>query len=256
MFCPFCGSHQDENLHFCKDCGADISSVIDEQTKKRKRKTAVRKTLNEGQRISEHIILCDDGKYRWNYDLNLLKNPVIYFLIWKIFFFIILGIFIFVFIADAFRDNLDFETIIDNLKFCGYFMIGMTIVTALGYLIYAAIMGGKYSVIFEMDENGITHKQIPEQAKKAMKISRSAFVAGALTGNLSTMGAGLNSARSEMSSDFKIVRKVKVRRKFGLIKVNELFEKNQVYAYPEDFDFVLNYILDRVPESARPKKNK
>ena len=150
-------------------------------------------------------------------------------------------------IADAVEWGSSFwEHFCQNLRFFGIFLIGMTVLSALGYLLYAAIMGGKYIVLFEMDERGVNHKQLPKQAKKAHKISELTMLAGAAAGNPSVAGIGINSARSEMYSEFKKVRSVKPFPRRDLIKVNERFGKNQVYASKQDFDFVLDYILNHV----------
>lgn len=37
---------------------------------------------------------CDDGTYRWVYEFNMLKNPIIILTIWKIFVLILLGMWI------------------------------------------------------------------------------------------------------------------------------------------------------------------
>ena len=199
--------------------------------------------LLQGERVGENIVRGSDGKYRWRYDLNLLKNPTIFILVWKIFFFILLGFFAFTMIVDAIEWSDFFPTrFLGSLKMLGYFLIGMTVLTALGYFVYAAVMGWKYSVTFEMDENGINHVQIPAQAEKARKIGRAAMVAGAATGRLGTVGVGLNSQRTEMYSEFSKVRRVKAYRRRNLIKVNGRLEHNQVYASKADFDFVLNFI--------------
>ena len=121
----------------------------------------------------------------------------------------------------------------------------MTVVTALGYSVYAALMGGKYCVMFEMDENGINHKQISAQAKKAKKIAGATALAGAASGRLTTVGAGINSARTEMYSDFSRVRKVKAFPALNLIKVNGRLSRNQIYASKDDFEFVKKYIKER-----------
>ena len=44
------------------------------------------------------------------------------------------------------------------------------------------------------------------------------------------------------------VRKVKGVKRRNLIKVNEPFFFNQVYAEDEDFDFVFNYIRSHCPK--------
>lgn len=195
------------------------------------------------RQVTPHITFGADGKYRWRYDLNLFTNPTIFLLVWKIFFFILLGIALISTIVDAIEWS-DFfpERFLEGMRFWGIFLIGMTVIVALGYLLYAAIMGGKYCVLFEMDENGINHKQIPKQAKKAEKIAGLTVLGGLAAGNLTTVGVGMNAARTEMYSDFAAVRKVKAYPLRKLIKVNGLLKRNQVYAEKEDFDFVLNYI--------------
>lgn len=185
--------------------------------------------------------LCDDGKYRWTYEVSLYRNPSVFLLVWRIFFFIFIGIFAVTNIADFL--NWGAERVKNNLPFLLYFLVGMTAVTALGYLIYAVIMGGKYIVEFEMDEKGINHKQIDIQAIKARKLSKATAVAGATSGRLTTAGVGLNSQRTDMYSDFSEVREVKPYPHRHLIKVNGILSHNQVYAADEDFEFIKKYII-------------
>ena len=189
------------------------------------------------------VTLCADGKYRWTYEMSLFKNPTIFLLIWKIFFFIFLGVIAVVTISDFIKWGP--EKALENLPVLGYLLLGMTAVVGLGYLIYAAIMGGKYIVEFEMDEKGVLHKQTASQAKKAKKLARATMAAGAAAGRIGTVGAGMNAQRTEMYSEFAKVRKVKAYPRRGLIKVNTRFEHNQVYAAKEDFAFVKNYIVSR-----------
>ena len=240
MFCKNCGAQIDGNEKFCRACGAKNDGTTRE-------KPTDKKMINEGARVTENIYLCGDGKYRWVYEMPILKNPTIFILVWKIFFFILLGIFAVTLIFDAFEGNLDGEQFLNTLKFMGIFLAGMTVLVALGVLIYAAIMGGKYVVMFEMDNDGINHKQLPKQVKKAEMIGFITALAGLATGNITTVGVGLtSSARSEKYSEFERVRSVKAYPRRHLIKVNERFGKNQVYAESADYDFVLNYIRKRI----------
>ena len=203
--------------------------------------------MKENKTQNTRVTLCDDGKYRWTYEMSLFKNPTIFLLIWKIFFFIFLGVFVVVNISDFI--NWGPEKALENLPILGYLLLGMTAVVGLGYLIYAAIMGGKYIVEFEMDEKGVNHKQIASQAKKAKKIGRATMIAGAASGRIGTVGAGINAQRTEMYSDFSKVRKVKVYPRRHVIKVKETLEHNQIYAADEDFAFVQQYILSRCPNA-------
>lgn len=184
-----------------------------------------------------------DGVYRWHYDLNLFTNPTIYLLVWKIFFWIITAGFAVAMISDAIRwSDFFFNRLLTDLKYYGIALAGMTVVTLLGYLLYAGAMHGVYSVVFEMDEKGIIHKQVDSQAKKAKRISRAAIGAGLATGRMGTVGAGLAASRTEMSSEFSKVRKVIACLRRNLIKVNGRFEHNQIYVPKEYFSFVLDYI--------------
>lgn len=251
MLCSKCGYKVQEDMKFCPGCGAALEQAEPEEKPKRKRKPSAENMMKAGEKVTPNIYLCSDGKYRWVYEMNLIKNPTVFVLVWKIFFFILLGIFAMILIVDAVEWGEIFsERFWDNLKWMGYFMIGMTVVVGLGYLVYAAIMGGKYIVVFEMDEKGINHIQHPKQVKKAEALAAITTFAGLATGNLSTAGAGMN-VRTEMSTDFSIVRRVKTYPRRHLIKLDGLLEHNQVYAEKEDYEFVKKYIFEHCTEAKK-----
>lgn len=191
----------------------------------------------EGIRVK----LCSDGKYHWTVPVNLLKNPTAYFTVCKIFG-IIGGIaFLTAYIGPAFRG--DFAVIGHELKYWGIAVLVFLLISALAYLIVAAVYKGKYIVKFTMDENGILHEQVEAQKKKAQVLGGVLGAAGALRGNPAQAGQGaLVAAHTSLSSDFSKVRKVKASPRFSTIRVNEPTAKNQVYTAPEDYDFVLDYI--------------
>lgn len=250
-FCPECNAPVDEGAKVCPECGAALDGA--EAPSKKPRKKSARQLMKEGETIGKSVVLCSDGKYRWRYDMSLFKNPTIFLLVWKIFFFILIGIFAVVFLASLGSPNFFFEGFLEWLKALGIALGVMSVVVLLGYLLYAAMMGGKYCVIFEMDEKGVNHKQTADQAKKARKISKATIGAGLATGRLTTIGIGINSARTEMYSDFDRVRKIKAYPKTNVIKVNGRLSHNQVYAEKEDFDFVKNYIVEHC-KNAKPQK--
>ncbi|MBR0230878.1 MAG: zinc ribbon domain-containing protein [Clostridia bacterium] len=226
-YCSNCGAQLNGGASFCPACGAPAEPVPEAAP----------------AQDNTRVTLCPDGKYRWEYAMSLFKNPTVFFLVWKIFFFIVLGIFAFVMILDAFEGN----NVLGSLKAFGIALGVMTALVALGYLLYAAIMGGKYIVRFEMDENGVNHKQIEAQAKKARKIGAAAAMGGLASGRFSGVGAGIAASRTEMYSDFSRTRKVKGCPRRGIIKVNGRLDHNMVFARPEDFEFVKQYIISHCP---------
>ena len=58
----------------------------------------------------------------------------------------------------------------------------------------------------------------------------------------------LEATRDMSTSEFAKVKKVKANKALHTIWVNHLLERNQIYAEDADFDFVLQYILERVPK--------
>ena len=45
--------------------------------------------LDDSQYQGSEVRLCNDGKYRWVYEMNMITNPTIFLTVYKIFFYII-----------------------------------------------------------------------------------------------------------------------------------------------------------------------
>ena len=194
----------------------------------------------------KEVRLCNDGKYRWVYEMHLLKNPTIFLTVLKVMMISVGIVWLFGMIIAVFQGDMDSERFLFWLKTIGIMFgvfVGLTIISI---LIMAAILGGKYVVLFEMDEKEVVHIQMPRQVKKAEVIGWITVLVGAMAKNPTTMGAGMLAAsKSKSTSEFANVRRVKARRWRNLIKVNQLLFKNQVYVSDEDFDFVYNFIKSR-----------
>ena len=192
----------------------------------------------------KEIQLCADGKYRWVYELNMLTNPIIFWTVLKVLGGVWLFLYVFMLIFG------DFATFWEAFRIFAYVMAGIVALSLMGYLVVAAMYKGKYVVLFEMDEDGISHTQMPRQYKKAQVLSAFTVLAGLASGKPSTVGAGILAAtKNSSTSVFENVRKVKARRRLHVIKVNQLLNKNQVYVPDEDFDFVYDFIKSRCPHA-------
>lgn len=200
---------------------------------------------NNGIRVS----LCEDGKYRWTYPLDMLKNPTILFVIFKIFG-ILFSIPLLIALISAAVNN-DLAKIWDSfLKIWLIVIAVFFVIIIISYLIVVWMNGGKYIVHFTMDEKRIVHEQEPAQFDRARKVGLLAALVGIFAKRPSTVGAGaLAASHSTSTSDFAKVRKIKPRRRQHLIKVNQTLERNQVYVTDEDFDFVLDFIRKHCPNT-------
>ncbi len=205
----------------------------------------------EGKRITDHIWLCPDGKYRWVYEFSMLKNPVILLTVLKVFGIAAAAVALFAFAVDLFDDWQITVLDEDNLKILlivAAVFIGIIFVS---YLILAGIYGWKYEVLFEMDDESVSHIQMPKQYKKAEAIAWITAMAGALSGSLSAAGAGLNAVSGNVSvSVFSNVRRLVRRRRMHTIKVQSPFNKNQVYAETDaDYEFVWAFLKEHCPNA-------
>lgn len=209
----------------------------------------------EGEKVTENIYLCSDGKYRWIYEYSMLRNPVILFTVCKVLLISGLIVAAFVTILNLINGNPIFTEPSDMEK-TGLTVTGIAILFCIliAYLVVAKSKGYKYCVLFEMDEDGIVHRELPQSYQKTQALSELVFLVGAAANRPGVAGAGLLAAtRSSLASTFSKVRRMKVLRVFHTIKLDEPFSHNQVYAEPADYDFVLDYITERIPgkKSAR-----
>ena len=199
--------------------------------------------------MSENIKKCDDGSYRWVYEFDMLKNPIILLTVLKIFLFVLVGMWV---IFGLFRIGRDgfvgaFVAQTKELLIPAAILLGLSIAA---YIILACIYGWKYCVLFEMNETGIRHIQMEKQYKKAQAIGWLTAMAGAAAGKPGAAGTGLLAAtKNEQATEFRIVKRMRSFRAFHTIKLDGLLNHNQIYTQPEDYDFVLDYISKRIPKS-------
>lgn len=194
--------------------------------------------------LSKHtkIKLCTDGKYRWIYELDMLRNPVIFSTVIAVLGLGFCSSFLLVTVLDIVEGHFSF----DNLKVLGILCSVLIVICLLSYLIVAKVYGYKYIVVFEMDEEGINHIQKDSQADKARILSGIVALSGTATKNPGVAGAGLLAySKTHMYTAFSKVRKIVPNRRFNYIKLNERLFRNQVYCDEADFDFVYNYIKQR-----------
>ena len=89
---------------------------------------------------TDTVQLCQDGKYRWVFEMSLYKNPTILFLLLKIFAWIGFGIWLFTILlqgCDA-VDSKDFWAMAwADTKVFLIVIAGLLLLCAMGYYLYA-----------------------------------------------------------------------------------------------------------------------
>jgi len=252
-YCSNCGAQLPDDARFCGDCGTpvgaapaghDQAACSGQEAPVQDDEAVQAPEPDYAGEADGTVRLCQDGKYRWVYELNMFKSTAILRTLFKIFGFIFVGIWLFVLILGDVPDvgKFTLSMLLVYAGFCVFILLCYGLV-ALGY-------GGKYCVLFEMDEEGLNHIQLPKQFKKAQVAGWIAVLAGVLAGSPGARGAGiLGASRNSLYSAFSKVRSIKANPGGNLIRVNAPFSKNQVYVEDADFDFVLDFIRSHCPKA-------
>ncbi|UMZ73716.1 hypothetical protein [Natranaerofaba carboxydovora] len=188
---------------------------------------------------------CEDGVIRWIYELSLWKNPTIIISLLKVFLLASFFPVTIVGLITLFESGF-VEAFKASLTVFGIILPIMLALLALSYPIVAILYGGKYCVLFEMDEVGVKHNQLDKNIKKSQAINILGIAAGIVSSNPTIVGAGVLSYFKKSSySEFSKVRKIVTKKRRSVIYLNEFLERNQVYVPSENFDMVLDYIVSR-----------
>ena len=197
--------------------------------------------MNSNDNNGNRVCLCEDGKYRWTYPLDMLKNPAILYVLFKIFG-VLLSIPLLIALISTAVNN-DWQNIWD-----GFIKIWLIVV-----IVFFAIIIISYLIDDtreEHDNDDEPYFDEPVQNDRARKVGLVTALVGIFAKRPSTAGAGMLAASRQTSiSDFSKVKRIKPRRGQHLIKVNQTFERNQIYVTDEDFDFVLDFIRKHCPNS-------
>ena len=190
------------------------------------------------------------AKYRWTYEMSLFKNPTVFLATAKAIGITVAVTVFIIGLISLFADGFS----ADSFRFLGQLtliLVGIfAVLLVLGYLLYAAIMGGYYVVDFTMDEKAVVCSQSGKQAKKAENIGFAAMLMGLLAHNRGAVSAGY-AASSRMTTTVEVdrVKKVVVDKKHSAIKIRSV-GWDHVYADGGDFDFAAEWIRNHIPETA------
>ena len=198
------------------------------------------------------VTLCPDGKYRWVYEVPMLKNPSILIDVYKV-----LGIsfgivWLFNVIIIGCDDGLTLKSLWDSTSGFLALMGAFLIIGYMAYVIVAWCYGWKYVVLFTLDEREVVHQQMPRQVKKAMLLGALTAMVGGAAGKPGVVGTGLLAAsRTSTTSVLADVARLVPCRRHHLIKVNQLLNKNRIFVPDEDFDFVYDFLCQHCPKAKK-----
>jgi hypothetical protein len=227
MICAQCGRENTEPVDVCEHCGAPVGEA-----------------LPGGP--APGLVLSADGIIRWVYELNMWKNPTLALTIWKSVL-LAAGVPALLMFFLSLSDGAGFEhAFLLFVQVYGGVAGVLTGLLLLAYPLVALVHGGKYCVVFEMNDTGVRHIQMRRQFKKSQVLAVIVTLAGAASGSLQTAGAGmLAGSHQSLHSRFEKVKSIVVNEKRQVLYVDEALSRNQVYAEPDAFAFVCDFVITR-----------
>lgn len=200
--------------------------------------------------IMKKITTDENGRYVWEYEVDMHKNRNIFDLVMKILTVIFAFILVSIPLIALARGTFSFDSLWFFMKIAIPIFLFVYLIGFLAYELYAYSLGGIYHVRFEMDEEGIDHIPMKQERDYERKIGLIGMLTGLFTRNLGQLGSGLYLATAEkVHSRFSQVTSVKSDRRHDLINVNYATLNNQVYVEPEDYDFIFTYIAAHCPKA-------
>ena len=198
----------------------------------------------------DRVTLCDDGVYRWSYDMDMRHNR---FMLRHVLTIVCaMSVLVSLTMLAAFGLNRVSPRLAALL-----FIIPMGALSALTLLIYlicALAMRGNYHLRFEMDENKIVLVQTAETENRNRVLTTVSTVAGIAAGQRNKayrVNATLRAADSVGTTAFANVTRVRLFPDDDVIDLWEWFGMNQIYVPREDYALVRDFMLARVSEKAR-----
>lgn len=194
------------------------------------------------------VTLSKDGVYRWAYDLDLLKDRKILYFIFRLLGYIFLAEAVIVIAANFGAVIRDVSELWHALRVFVLLWLFMDLLAVIAYFIYAKMIGGHYRMIFEMDERGLKHTQLPENKEGAdMLMDLEMLIASGSPDPFLALSGMLAKNHVSLYTSFARVKKIRTDRRDGFIQLNAPLSKNMLWVCPEDYPMVEAFIRERVP---------
>ena len=188
------------------------------------------------------IFLEKDGTYDWIYCLRMFQNLSMFKFVMKIMIFMFAAITVILLVLTGGSGD-----ILWLLGILGLCFAAVILIVLFSFWLVDKLFKGRYMLIYEMNEQGLTFSQTTDQAQITRTIAAASAAVNAAGGNAGGVIAGTGLALSPNSyhADFSKVRSVKGRKSDHLIWVNTFLQYLMVYVPDDAYDFVWTYITER-----------
>ena len=199
------------------------------------------------ERYTDRVTLCDDGVYRWYYDMDMYKNKSMLWMLLRINLFIMLG----ASVGGAVLIGLvkhDFgDPMVRGIPVVGLALLAlMSALYVIGFYIAAAVKRGNYRLHFDMREDGLELVWSPGVRQTFDTGKKVLTLAGNALGSRRVRGRYRPSLDEVSNLAFSSVFRHKSYPQWDMIDLYVPGGKFQVYVAREDFEQVERFILERI----------
>lgn len=196
---------------------------------------------------TDRVTLCDDGVYRWYYDMDMYKNKSMLWMLLRINLFIMLG----ASVGGAVLVGLvkhDFkDPMVRGIFVTGLALLAlMSVLYVIGFYIAAAVKRGNYRLHFDMREDGLELVWSPGVRQTFVTGKKVLTLAGNALGSRRVRGRYRPSLDEVSNIAFSSVFRHKSHPQWDMIDLYVPGGKFQVYVAGEDFERVERFILERI----------
>jgi len=196
------------------------------------------------ERYPSRVTLCEDGVYRWSYDVDLSRDHTLHNLVMKIMLIICGSICAIMVVMMLCVQDFTFFWI--PLVCCGVAMLIALVVLRL----FRLGLHDCYTLGYEMNEESILLVQTPAVQRSMNTMAGIAGGIGAVTGK-SVRVPAMNAAAQSGPTRFSRIRTLREHRDTHMLNLATSITSLQVWVCPEDYDMVRNFIQSRAASSPR-----
>lgn len=194
----------------------------------------------------------DSGRFRWLHEVNLWRDPTLPSLLFKILLLAGVAPAVLVLAVETFEGSP-----VQGFQVAAQIYLIVTgvlmLLFVLSYPVFILFKGGRYPILFEMDDREVRHIEMPSSADRSRLMAWVGLIAGLAARNPTVMGSSLLAlSRSQMATRFRDVRKVVVYRRRGVMRlIARDMTRNLIYVDREHFQEVVDHVLARCPRETR-----
>ncbi len=244
MFCENCGRELKDGLRFCTYCGAKISEKPEAAIAPGNAEpVSVKKGHANNIALPEGMTKNEDGAIVWNCDLDMKKFPYVLFAFYKMFLYSCGGFGLL--IAMAFGSASD-----DFGEAMAVFLIiflgiggGLCVIATIVYFLVLAVGGSIYETAYLMGDDKIEFYLLGSKSDELSQKKAQALLWAVDQASGGVSSAGLNfELVGHKVSEYKKVKKITVDKGRNLIKLKTTFIENRIFAQPQQYQFVADYL--------------